>query len=204
MSGKRAIQKRSKGAKPKREYFSRFRLDDGPALTGLGVAASSVGAMALQGVASFAGGFAGTLAAVEAGRRRFVGMGSSPLMSGVSETGPAGPAASAPPAPAGAAPASRFGAAMPGFRFSGGVRPGAVRDFLRARFPGQKPHLAVAGLTGIPEGTVRGAMAWNGPSELSGAHMLRLVAVFGPPFLAAVLDPVPDWVAAAMQGEGKE
>jgi hypothetical protein len=89
--------------------------------------------------------------------------------------------------------------AAPGSRFTGKVRPGAVRDFLRAHFPGQKPHLHVAALTGVPEGTIRNAMAWNGPSELSGAHMLRLVAVFGPPFLAAVLDPVPDWVR---EGEG--
>jgi hypothetical protein len=189
MSRKRDIQKRSKAEQPKRgrlAYLNSFRLGDGPR-QGLGVVASNAAAMALQGVASFAG----TLAALEAGRRRDAIMVKAPVGGDAIETVPAAPAGSAPAATADAAPASRF---------TGHVRPGAVRDFLRARFPGQKPHLTVAALTGIPEGTIRNAMAWNGPSELSGGHMLRLVAVFGPAFLAAVLDPVPGW---ARQGDGE-
>jgi hypothetical protein len=104
-----------------------------------------------------------------------------------------GPSASAPPPPGDAPPGPRFAARGPVPQ----VRPGAVRDYLRARFPMQKAHLTVAALTGVPPGTIRNAMAWNGPSELSGAHMLRLVAVFGPDFLAAVMDPVPGWLAEA-------
>ncbi len=190
MSGKRDIQKRSKADKPKRaplEYFNSFRLGDGPR-QGLGVVASNAAAMALQGVASFAG----TLAAMEAGRRRDAIMVKAPVGGDEGQTAPAVPAGSASPA---------TGHATPGSRFTGKVKPDAVRNFLRAHFPGQKPHLTVAALTGIPEGTIRNAMAWNGPSELSGGHMLRLVAVFGPAFLAAVLDPAPGWVAEA-EGEG--
>lgn len=190
MSGKRDIQKRSKADKPKRgrlSSFSSFRLGDGPR-QGLGVVASNAAAMALQGVASFAG----TLAAMEAGRRRDAIMVKAPVGDD-GETAPAVSAGSAPAAPEAAAPASRF---------TGKVKPEAVRNFLRAHFPGQKPHLTVAALTGIPEGTIRNAMAWNGPSELSGGHMLRLVAVFGPAFLAAVLDPVPGWVAGLDEGGG--
>ncbi|KAF0121969.1 MAG: hypothetical protein FD152_3692 [Xanthobacteraceae bacterium] len=196
MSGKRDIQKRSKAVQPKRgklEYFNSFRLGDGPR-QGLGVVASNAAAMALQGVASFAG----TFAAMEAGRRRDAIMVKAPVGGDEGQTAPAAPAGSALPATADAAPGSRFDAA----RFAGRVKPGAVRNFLRAHFPGQKPHLTVAALTGIPEGTIRNAMAWNGPSELSGGHMLRLVAVFGPAFLAAVLDPVPGWVAASDEGGG--
>lgn len=190
MSGKRDIQKRSKADKPKRgrlEYFNSFRLGDGPR-QGLSVVASNAATMALQGVASFAG----TFAAMEAGRRRDAIMVKAPVGGDEGQTAPTVPAGSAPAAPTAAAPASRF---------TGKVKPDAVRNFLRAHFPGQKPHLTVAALTGIPEGTIRNAMAWNGPSELSGGHMLRLVAVFGPAFLAAVLDPAPGWVAEA-EGEG--
>lgn len=193
MSGKRDIQKRSKADKPKRRRSSSpngFRLGDG-FRQGLGVAASNAAAMGLQGVASFAGAFA----AMEAGRRRFMVM--APVGGDEGQTAPAAPAGSASPATENAAPGSRFDAA----RFAGRVKPGAVRNFLRDQFKGQKPHLTVAALTGIPEGTIRNAMAWNGPSELSGGHMLRLVAVFGPAFLAAVLDPAPGWVAEA-EGEG--
>ena len=193
MSGKRDIQKRSKADKPKRRRSSApngFRLGDG-FRQGLGVAASNAAAMGLQGVASFAGAFA----AMEAGRRRFMVM--APVGGDGPETAPAVAAGSALPATENAAPGSRFD----GARFAGRVKPGAVRNFLRAEFKGQKPHLRVAALTGIPEGTIRNAMAWNGPSELSGGHMLRLVAVFGPAFLAAVLDPAPGWVAEA-EGEG--
>lgn len=195
MSGKRDIQKRSKAVQPKRgrlSSFNGFRLGDGPR-QGLGVVASNAAAMALQGVASFAG----TLAAMEAGRRRDAIMVKAPVGGDEGQTAPAVPAGSALPATGDASPGSRFDAA----RFSGRVKPGAVRNFLRAEFKGQKPHLRVAALTGIPEGTIRNAMAWNGPSELSGGHMLRLVAVFGPAFLAAVLDPAPGWVAEA-EGEG--
>lgn len=172
MSGKRDVQKRSKGDKPrpaKAGYFNRFRIGDGfvpLAREGLGVAAS------------FAGAFVGSAV----GRGIVVG---APQVIDGTDPQAATAAVSAPPETAGGPPGSRF---------AGKVKPGAVRDFLRARFPGQKPHLHVAALTGVPEGTIRNAMAWNGPSELSGAHMLRLVAVFGPPFLAAVLDPPPDWV----------
>jgi hypothetical protein len=181
----RAIQKRSKGDKPKLPAFNRFRFSDA-ARDGLGVAASNAAAMALQGVASFAGAFA----AVGVAHRRVADMVGSP--SGDALEPDALPATvSAPPAPGIAVPASRFAPAGPAPE---GVRAGAVRDYLRARFPGQKPHLAVAALTGIPAGTVRNAMAWNGPSELSGAHMLRLVQVFGPDFLKAVLAPAPDWL----------
>ncbi len=201
MSGKRDIQKRSKADKPKRGRLSSlnsFRLGDGPR-QGLGVVASNAAAMALQGVASFAG----TFAAMEAGRRRDAIMVKAPVAGDDGKTAPGASVGSAPAAPEAAAPASRFDAARwDAARFPGRVKPGAVRNFLRAHFPGQKPHLTVAALTGIPEGTIRNAMAWNGPSELSGGHMLRLVAVFGPAFLAAVLDPVPGWVAASDEGGG--
>lgn len=169
MSGKRAIQKSSKAVSPKpgRGAFLTWPM----AREGLGVAAS----------------FAGALMGSAVGRGIMVG---APPVIDVSHPQPMAAPVSAPAAPVSTAPGSRFDPT----RFPGKVKPGGVRDFLRARFPGQKPHLHVAELTGVPEGTIRNAMAWNGPSELSGAHMLRLVAVFGPPFLAAVLDPAPDWV----------
>lgn len=164
MSGKRAVQNSSNAVSPKR---GRGAFLTWPmAREGLGMAAS----------------FAGALMGSAVGRGIMVG---SPPVVGVVDPQPMTAAVSAPPETA---------CGPPGSRFTGKVKPGAVRDFLRARFPGQKPHLHVAALTGVPEGTIRNAMAWNGPSELSGAHMLRLVAVFGPPFLAAVLDPAPDWV----------
>jgi hypothetical protein len=144
----------------------------GPALFGWGMAREGLGV-----AASFAGAFVGSAV----GRGIVVG---SPQLVDV-DPQPATPAGSALSGAAGA---------LPGSRFTGRVKPGAVRDFLRANFKGQKPHMQVSALTGVPEGTIRNAMAWNGPSELSGPHMLRLVATFGPPFLAAVLDPAPDWV----------
>jgi hypothetical protein len=82
------------------------------------------------------------------------------------------------------------------------LKPGATRDFLRARYHGPKPQFLIATETGIPADTVRKAMAWQGASELSGPHLMRMVSVFGPPFLAAVLDPVPRWVADWMAREG--
>lgn len=170
MSGKRVIQKRSNAVQPKPRHG---RLDFG---------------LVVSSAASFAGAFAGA-ASVSPTRRYLDRMFRTPVGDG-DKPAAAPPAGSASAASAGAAPASRF---------TGTIRQGGVRDFLRARFPGQKPHLAVAALTGIPEGTIRNAMAWNGPSELSGAHMLRLVAVFGPPFLAAVMDPAPRWVTDEME-----
>ncbi|WP_439572616.1 hypothetical protein [Phreatobacter sp.] len=185
-TGKRPNKKapRVAPASKRRTFVNVFRLGDGPGRD-LVVAGGQAAALALQATASFAGALAG---AGLAGRR-------DGLMAAVSgcdaaETGVAGVAGSAPPAADSAAPGSRFaGAGAPSK-----PKPGAVRDFLRARFREPKAHLTVSALTGVPEGTIRNAMAWNGPSELSGAHMLRLVAVFGPAFLAAVLDPVPDWM----------
>ncbi len=175
MSGKRAIQKRSKAVSESRPAYGsgRWLTVKGLALgrEGLGVAAS----------------FAGALVGSAVGRGIMVG---APQVVDVPHPSPMAAAVSASAAPASAPPGSRLDPAG----FPGKVKPGGVRDFLRQHFEGQKPHLRVAALTGVPEGTIRNAMAWNGPSELSGAHMLRLVAVFGPPFLAAVLDPPPAWV----------
>lgn len=189
MSGKRAIQKRSKAESPKRRRGLDFALGEGSGL-----------ALVVSGAASFAGALAGT-AGLSPTRRYLDRMfrlspGDGPetaaAAAGTSGAGEGGVATAA--AGVAAAGTVRFDVAC--------LRPGATRDFLRARYRGPKPQYAIAEHTGIPADTIRKALQQNNPSEISGPHLMRLVSVFGPPFLAAVLDPVPVWVRAWCETEG--
>jgi len=190
MSGKRAIQKSSKAVSPKRAR-PRF---------GFAVGEGSGLALVVNGAASFAGALAGT-AGMSPTRRyldrmfRFspgdTGQTVAPT-GGVSGVGEAGVATAA------------AGVTGGGERFDFScLKPGATRDFLRARYRGPKPQFAIAEHTGIPADTIRKALQANNPSEISGPHLMRLVSVFGPPFLAAVLDPVPVWVREWRAEEGE-
>lgn len=71
--------------------------------------------------------------------------------------------------------------------------PGATRRFLLERY-GRQPKLpsVIAADTGIPADTIRKALLAGG-GELSGPHVLRLIAVYGPAYARAVLNPVPAW-----------
>lgn len=161
-------------------------------------------------VGAAAGAAAGAVAAVAASQGRFNRM--TAVLRGTGHSPPVGGTAGrdSPPQKTGAsgvaAGGDGFAAGGAALRFEGlrfdvaCLKPGATRDFLRARYPGQKPQFAIAAETGIPADTVRKAMAWQGASELSGPHLMRMVSVFGPPFLAAVLDPVPRWVSEWMEG----
>lgn len=188
MSGKRAIQKRSKAESPKRRRLGfDFRLGEGSGL-----------ALVVSGAASFAGALAGT--AGGSPTRRYLDR--------MFRLSPGdGPETAA--APAGGSGVGAGGVATAAAGVTGGgerfdvscLRPGATRDFLRARYRGPKPQYAIAEHTGIPADTIRKALQANNPSEISGPHLMRLVSVFGPPFLAAVLDPVPVWVRAWCDAE---
>lgn len=71
--------------------------------------------------------------------------------------------------------------------------PGATRQFLLDRY-GRPPKVTaiISADTGIPADTIRKALLAGG-GELSGPHVLRLIAVYGPAYARAVLDPVPAW-----------
>lgn len=190
MSGKRAIQKRSKAESPKarRRRFD-FGLGDGRGF-----------ALAVSGAASFAGALAGS--AGMSPTRRYLDRMFNPPAACKQDIG-AVPAGVSCPAVGGVdREAGGFGAAAPACFGICCLKPGATRDFLRARYPGEKPQFLISQHTGVPPDTVRKAMAWRNPSELCGSHLMRLVAVFGPAFLAAVLDPVPVWVRVACEGGG--
>jgi hypothetical protein len=159
---------------------------------------STIGAV----VAAIAGAAAG--AATTAGMRAMDGLrsvtGSTPPVGGSAGADIAPPAGSASRPAVGGSGFAVGGLTVPCFA-TARLKPGATRDFLRACNPGDKPQFALAEQTGIPADTIRKAMAWRNPSELSGPHLMRMVSVFGPPFLAAVLDPVPRWVAEWMERE---
>lgn len=182
MSGKRDLQKRSPAVRPKPLHR---RLDL---------------ALVVSGAASFAGALAGSAGASPTRQyldRMFRFSSGDPGKTdgaalGASGAGEGGVAKAA--AGVAAAGTVRFDVAC--------LRPGATRDFLRARYRGPKPQYAIAEHTGIPADTIRKALQQNNPSEISGPHLMRLVSVFGPPFLAAVLDPVPVWVRSWCDGEG--
>jgi hypothetical protein len=202
MSRGRAIQKRSKGVSPR----------PGFALTGRDFAGA-----ALSGVVGFASGLAGGLA----GRRISLDKVASP--GGAAEPAGLAAGASCPAAGGGGFAAGGIGRPLPavpacgqeratdvapsggrgGGHFSAPgpyaaaqLKPGAVRAFLRARYGGLKPQFAAAAETGVPADTIRKAMATGGTAELSGPHLMRLVAVFGPAFVAAVMEPPPAWARA--------
>jgi hypothetical protein len=159
-------------------YINRLQIGAAAAAGAVAGAAAALGVKALDGL-----GFKGTA--------------QSPPIGG---SAAADPAAGAPGASGVAGGGDGFGAGGVALRFDVAcLKPGATRDFLRARYPGPKPQFAIASETGIPADTVRKAMAWQGASELSGPHLMRMVSVFGPPFLAAVLDPVPRWVSDWME-----
>ena len=210
----RASQKRSKGetgARPdRRDTPGRFGLQ-GIGLQGLGLNGAHLAGAAVAGAAGFAGAVAGRFVNL-----KHFGKGMAPVVDGADPAAlPAGassPAAggislaaggigvSSPPIPAcgqgggcAAAPApDPFAAAAP-FSAGGQLKRGAVRAFLRARYGGPKPQFAIAADTGVPADTIRKAIAHGEVSELSGPHLMRLVAVFGPAFVAAVMEPAPDW-----------
>lgn len=204
------------GGKPLKRDLKR-RAAGAPAATPAAVLAS----MALQCAASFAGAFAaaeagrrrlldGVMASAGIGRAPVIGPetvapaagASGPAAGGIGfDAGgigsslPAGPACGREGAAGTGALSGGCGAPIPAPApfFAACLKPGAVRDYLRARYPGPKPQHLIAEHTGVPADTIRKAISWREPSELSGPHLMRLVAVYGPAFVAAVMDPVPDW-----------
>jgi hypothetical protein len=83
-----------------------------------------------------------------------------------------------------------------------GLTAGAARGFLLARVKakgwarGKAPY-ELSLETGVDAETLRKAMRPDA-YELSARNFSRLVAAYGPGFLAAVIDPVPAWVNAAL------
>lgn len=74
--------------------------------------------------------------------------------------------------------------------------PGAVSEWLRAKFP-HSTHYHVSAATGISAGTVENWLC--GKSEPSGQHVTILLCVFGPRFLAACVANPPQWIDCAAE-----
>lgn len=197
----RASQKRSKAVAPKRGLGATAR---GLGLTGrgLGLTGRDFASAALSGAAGLAGGLAGSLAGLGLKGTVFgfamVAAPADGAETGAPAAGVSCPAAGGIGFAAGgdgrAGPDS--GGSVPALFAPAKLKAGAVRAFLRARYPGAKPQFAIAAETGVPADTIRKAIAVSGPSELSGPHLMRLVAVYGPAFVAAVMEPCPAWAQA--------
>jgi hypothetical protein len=148
-------------------------------------AAPSLPVVAAIGAASASVGAAVTMAA-----SRFVGFGrfiKGPLVVDGEQVGPTDAGASCP-----IAVSSGFAAAKSALFPKCEPKPGATRAFLLGRVSGSKPHVQLEAETGIPADTLRKVLLAGG-SELSGPHVMRLFAVYGPAFARAVLDPMPAW-----------
>lgn len=187
----RAIQKRSNAVQPRRGL--------GAAVTGFGLTGRDFASAALSGAVGLAGGLAGSLAGLGLKTTGFrLVIDGAPMGGAEIVTGAAGASC---PAGGGIGFAARGGGGagpdsgdgVPALFAPARLKAGAVRVFLRARYPGPKPQFAIAADTGVPADTLRKAIAASQPSELSGPHLMRLVAVYGPAFVAAVMEPCPDW-----------